>query len=254
MSDSDVTRHQKEVLLNLERWRRKPLLHEIYRDFHRAIALHVAPDLGGEIVEIGSGIGSIRDVIPRCIRTDLYPNPWIDRVENAYALSFGERTVSHVILFDVFHHLRYPGSALAEFRRVLVPHGRVIIFDPCVSVLGLLVYGLAHPEPVALFDRIQWMAPEGWSPSLIDYYAAAAIATKIFGRSRLRGMLGGWRLLARRRMAGLSYVASGGYSGPQLYPAKWLPTMRRLDRALDHFPRLFATRLIVVLEKSGDEP
>jgi Methyltransferase domain len=254
VSDQIVTRHQEEVLLNLERWRRKPLLHEIYRDFQKTIATYIAPDLAGEIVEIGSGIGSIRDVIPRCIRTDLCPNPWIDRVENAYSLSFGEKTVSHLILFDVFHHLQYPGSALAEFRRVLVPRGRVIVFDPCISLLGLLVYGAAHPEPVALFRRVEWMAPGGWSPEAAAYFAAAANATKVFGLSRYRDGLKGWTLLERRRMAAFSYVASGGYSGPQLYPARWLPAMRRVDRALDLLPWLFATRLIAVLERSGDEP
>ena len=30
---------------------------------------------------------------------------------------------SNLILFDVWHHLEYPGSAMAEFARVLAPKG-----------------------------------------------------------------------------------------------------------------------------------
>ena len=71
----------------------------------------------GSVVELGSGIGNIKEVIPKCLCTDLFPNPWLDYVENAYALSFGSASVSNLILFDVFHHLKYPGTALQEFHR-----------------------------------------------------------------------------------------------------------------------------------------
>ncbi len=92
-------------------------------------------------MEIGSGIGNIKHTIPHCLRTDLFPTKDIDQVENVYQLSFSDNSVSDLILFDVFHHLRYPGSALKEFQRVLLPNGRVIIFDPFVhSMLGFIVY------------------------------------------------------------------------------------------------------------------
>jgi SAM-dependent methyltransferase len=90
----------------------------------------------GEIIELGSGIGNIQEVIPRCVKTDLFPNPWIDRVENEFQLSCADATVSDLILFDVFHHLRYPGTALQEFRRVLKPGDRVPIFDPYMSMFA----------------------------------------------------------------------------------------------------------------------
>ena len=244
-----MSRHEEEALRNLRHWEAKPLLRKVYRGFHETIAGYVSRDLPGEIIEIGSGIGSLRDIIPECVRTDAFPSPFIDRVENAYALSCGDGTVSHLILFDVFHHLQYPGTAFEEFRRVLVPRGRVIVFDPYVSALGLLVYGPAHPEPVGLLSRIETHAPPGWSRERPEYYAAAANATRLFGRSRYEDLWRGWSIVAKRRLAAISYVATGGYSGPQLYPESWLPAMRQLDRILDALPLLFATRLLVVLEK-----
>ena len=247
-----MSRHQDEAQLNLERWKRKPVLRDIYRGFHQQIAQQVSPDLRGEIIEIGSGIGSLRDVIPTCTRTDAYPSPFIDRVENAYALSCADRSVSHLILFDVFHHLKYPGTAMDEFGRVLVERGRLILFDACLSLLGLAVYGLFHPEPVGLFRPIVWRAPDGRPPGPEDYYAAQGNATRLFGRKKHAPWLEGWTLVTMQRLSALSYVASGGYSGPQLYPDRWLPGLRKVDRFLDRFPSLFATRLLVVLEK--DDP
>src|SRR5689334_13874715 len=128
-----IERHQKEILLNRSYWEKKPILRTIYSQFHRLIAAQLSGLSQPLVVELGSGIGNIRDVIPDCLRTDLFPNPWIDQTENAYQLSFKDSSVSDLILFDVFHHLRYPGTAMVEFERVLRPGGRVLIFDPCIS-------------------------------------------------------------------------------------------------------------------------
>jgi hypothetical protein len=50
-------------------------------------------------------------------------------------------------------------------------------------------------------------------------------------------------------MSAIAYAASGGFSKPQLYPTAALPVIRKFEKALDLFPALFATRLLVILEK-----
>ncbi len=247
----DVSQHNEEIQRNLRSWEHKPLLKQIYRGFHELIAEHLSPDQKGSTVELGSGIGNIKEAIPNCIRTDLFRNPWIDQVENAYRLSFTDASVSNLILFDVFHHLRYPGTALKEFERVLRPSGRLLVFDPCVSLLGRLVYGPLHAEPLGLDTKIDWCAPEGWSPEAIDYYAAQGNASRVFLGGYFEAQLEAWNLLAIIRRAAISYVASGGYSGPQLYPLFALPLMKGIDAICDLMPAMFATRLLAVLEKKG---
>src|SRR5215208_7281103 len=142
-----ITFHQDSIQKNSDYWNRKPLLRTLYGDFYRLIAMNLSNLPNSKIVELGSGLGNIHDVIPNCIRTDLFPNPWIDQVENAYQLSFGDASISDLILTDVFHHLKYPGTVLQEFFRVLRPSGRVIMLEPCLSALGMLVYGIFHEEP-----------------------------------------------------------------------------------------------------------
>jgi methyltransferase type 11 len=179
------------------------------------------------IVELGSGIGNLKQHIPECICTDMFPNPWIDQVENAYRMSFADESVSNLILFDVFHHLEYPKAALNEFRRVLKPHGRVILFEPCISALGWIVYGAFHKEPVAWFDKIN---PDGGpiSDDRLGYYAAQGNACRIFRHSRkYRDLIGDFSITKVRRYAALAYVMSGGYSGRQLYPDRLYPFIMR---------------------------
>jgi Methyltransferase domain len=243
-----IHRHNIELHENCRSWERKAVLRKVYEGFHRQISEWCRHDLSGPTVEIGSGLGQIKTVIPDCITTDILPNPWLDRTENAYRLSFGDASTANLILFDVWHHLRYPGTALLEFRRVLAAGGRVIIFDPCMSLLGLIVYGLFHHEPLGLNNPIRWCAPENWDATNADYYAAAGNAWRVFCRSSCFD-LGGWQIVSVQRTAALSYVASGGFRGPQLYPSILLPLLQGIDAILDRVPLLFATRLLVVLEK-----
>ena len=176
---SSVNRHLEEMLRNKELLEEKPLLREIYRNFHSQIEERLNKTIQGSIVEIGSGIADIKDVIPQCITTDIFENPWIDQAENAYALSFADASVSNLILFDVFHHLIHPGTALIELARVLSPGGHLVILDPDVSLLGRIVYGLLHPEPLGLKQEIEWLAPNEFEAERCQYYAAQGNASRV---------------------------------------------------------------------------
>jgi len=244
----DFQRHNREIHQNLEYWQKKKILQKVYADFYQKILGEVNQKLPGKIVEIGSGIGNLKMVLPECICTDVFENPWIDQVENAYQLSFEAQTVSHLILFDVWHHLEYPVQVLQEFRRVLIPGGRVIIFEPCISLLGGMVYGWFHQEPVAWYVPIE----KGKASDIhaLGYYAAQGNATRIFYKSKYKDIYSGFSIRTRRRWSALTYVLSGGYSGRQLYPGTIYPLLKKAESAFDKLPLLFATRLLVVLEKS----
>jgi hypothetical protein len=125
----------------------------------------------------------------------------------------------------------------------------VILLEPCLSALGLVVYGALHEEPIAITKEVEWEAPEGWSPEKIDYYAAQGNASRVFIGKGFREKLKDWRKIDTRRLSAIAYAASGGFSRPQLYPTRALPTIRKLENVLDLFPALFATRLLVILEK-----
>ncbi|MDQ3198447.1 MAG: class I SAM-dependent methyltransferase [Verrucomicrobiota bacterium] len=245
----EVRQHNVEIQANAAHWRRKPLLRKVYRDFYQDIARGLRRDLAGRTVEIGSGIGNLKSVMPDALATDLFPNPWLDQVENAYALTFPDASVANLILFDVWHHLEYPGTALAEFHRVLAPGGRLVIFDPAMGLLGRVVYGVFHHEPLSLTKPIRWQAPPDFSSREMNYYAAQGNAQRIFFSEEFAAQLAAWRVVQRKQFAGLSYVASGGFRGPQLYPEKMHSAVRAIDRLADSAPNLFATRLLVVLEK-----
>jgi SAM-dependent methyltransferase len=247
-SDATIKRHQDEIARNLEHWENKPLLRMVYADFYNIIKSNFSPSLPGRILEIGSGIGKSREFINDIICSDLFPNRWIDIVCSAYHIPFNNNALSHIVLFDVFHHLEYPMAFLNEARRTLVNGGRLIIFEPYISVVGWIVYGILHPEPIGWRKVINLSKT---LPNKIGYYAAQGDATRLFFKSKLPDLENNWEILNLERLSCFSYIFSGGYSKPALYPAFFYPVLKRLDAVLSRFPEIFAARCLVVLKKTG---
>lgn len=245
-------RHNQEIESNRLSWERKPVLRTVYRDFYSQIRSKLIERPAAALnVEIGSGIGNIKEHLPDCITTDLFPNPGIDRVENAYRLSFREDSVANLILFDVWHHLEYPANFLAEATRVLIPGGRLIVMDPAMSWTGQLIYGLFHHEPLGRDIRFLEEPVELRELETLPYFAAQSSAHRLLWRREAPGLLEGWQIVEIDRITSFAYLASGGFRGPQLYPFAALPFVKMVDRALGIFPAVFAARLLVVLSKES---
>jgi SAM-dependent methyltransferase len=242
------SQHQVEILNNLDAWRGKRLLREVYAGFYGRIVPWIDRRQSGVVVEIGSGIGNLRGFVPEAICTDLFLNPWLDLVCDGYALPIQPGVVSHLVLLDVFHHLEMPHAFLDEAGRVLSPGGRVIILDPYMSWLSHPVYGLLHHEPVA------WNRPIDLShrpPSTRRYHAAQGNATRLFFGARGVDWAEGWTLCHAEAFSALEYLLSGGFSRRAMYPIAFRPAMVQLDRLLSRWPRVFGARCLVVLERNS---
>ena len=240
-----LAQHQTEIERNLRAWHAKPLLKEIYAGFYQRIVALIDPAIAGRIVEIGSGIGNLKEHLPAALATDLFPSPWLDLVCDGYELPFRTGSLSHLVLFDVFHHLRAPNAVLREARRVLAPGGRLVLFEPYISWSSYPVYGLLHHEPVAWGETI---ARADSLPRPRDYYAAQGNATRLFFRKELPGWPEGWKIVRAEAFSCFHYLLSGGYAKPAFYPACWLKRLQQLDAGLSRWPRLFAGRCLVALQ------
>jgi SAM-dependent methyltransferase len=195
-------------------------------------------------VEIGSGIGNLKTHLPQAIGTDLFPNPWLDLVCDGYEMPFLEGSISHLVLFDVFHHLQAPKAFLKEARRVLGGSGKLILLEPYISWTSYPVYGLFHHEPVG------WRQPIDLSEYLRrprDYFSAQGNATRLFFSKPGLNRLEGWKVFHAEAFSAFSYLLSGGYSKRTLYPAGALKILHKLDSKLSRWPRLFGARCIVGL-------
>ena len=250
-TEKDLAEHQRQIEENLQFWKAKPVLREIYRDFHRLLARSLSA-VPGETMEIGSGIGNIKEVIPHCVRTDIFPNPWIDRQENIYRLTMANRSVANLILFDVFHHLEYPLDALNECHRVLQPGGRLLVFDHAMSAAGFLFSKFLHHERDGFLQSYKLYSDNASELDSPRYYADHANAQRIFEHRFKELLQTSWRKVAVVKIPAFKWLLSGGYRGPSLLPPSAAAPVACSERAASLMPSLFALRVLAVLEISSE--
>jgi SAM-dependent methyltransferase len=243
----DIAQHNSEIDVNRNYWQDKLLLKKIYGRFYALIKQRLQT---GATLEIGSGIGQIKTFIPNLITSDLFSNPGIDQVESAYSLSFDDGELANIIMFDVWHHLEFPGAALRECSRVLQVGGRVIIFEPAMGLVARKIYQIFHHEPLDFRGEICWDPPPSLDLNKVPYFAAQSRAWRIFHNGEGKKKLIGWRLDECRAWSDFAYLASGGFSKPSLYPVFCLSFLELIDRILTRISKpVFAARMLVVLEK-----
>lgn len=243
MSES---RHFAEIETNRKSWTQRPALRAAYADLHQRVANAIPPSPQGPLVELGSGIASLKESIPRVITTDLQPNEGVDRVADAYKLPFEDTSLAAMILIDTWHHLERPMAFLNEASRTLKDHGRIILLEPYISLSGRIVYGPLHPEPIGQPKDIDW-TPQ--PPKIRRYFAAQGSATWAFFSHHPQPWREHWRLIDATRFSCFAYWGTGGFSGPILFNERIYRWIQKRERILDRWPKVFAGRCLVVLEK-----
>lgn len=233
---------------SVTKWESSPALRAVYADIFKEMRDSM---VDGSVLEIGSGIGIARHYFPGLVASDIVRTSFVERVVSAYEIP--TESWSNIIAMDVLHHLQEPLRFFESAAAGLVSGGRVILVEPAGTIGGRLFYRLIHHEPCQP-DKVQ---PPFRFPAEVDgSFANMGMAHALFGRHRalINAHLQGWglRLVSITYRDLLAYPATGGFSKSALLPA---PILRAILGAEGLLPqsvlRLFALRMIVVLEKQS---
>jgi len=237
-----------EILREHERiWRERPFVRQLYHEWFVLIRDRLAR-VDGPTVELGGGLGTLRDVVPEVVVTDVEPTPWASEVVDAERLPYGNGTVANLVLFDVFHHLPHPSRFLGEAVRALRPGGRVVLIEPYCSPVSTFAYRHFHHEPVDL--TVDPFAESAQSTEdAMDSNSALPTLAFFRRRDELERRWPQLRVVEARRLSFVAYPLSGGFSRPPLVPRVAWPLLRLLERLLPPLAPLAAFRCFVVLER-----
>jgi SAM-dependent methyltransferase len=231
-----------------EIWNRKPVLQVIYDDFFGRIAAACRPGL---TIEIGGGIGSLKERLTHVVATDIQPAPWLDCVADAQRLPFAAGSAANIVMVDVLHHLEFPVMFFREAARVLRPGGRVLMVEPAITWGSTAFYRLFHHEPVR--TSVDALAEGIPHPGRNPYDGNQAIPTLLATRERERFH----RSIPELRVARVewfslaAYPLSGGFRPWSLLGAGMARKMLRIERAIEPvLGRFMAFRMILIVEKA----
>jgi SAM-dependent methyltransferase len=236
------------ILVHKKIIQKKAFLRKIYEEIYSFFRqqTEILKALPGEMLELGSGGGFLKNVLPEVVTSDVAAYPTVDRVVFADHLPFADRSLKAIFMVNVLHHLSEPDLFFKEANRCLVGGGRVIMIEPFNSVLARFVYKHFHHE---LFDE----AISEWRVTGQGRLTASnqALPWIIFWRDRalFESRYPGLRILETAPHTALRYILSGGLSLRFSVPGIFYPLVRWIDRGLAHFPAKFPLFQTIVLER-----
>ena len=242
--------HKKIDFKNRKTYQNKELIKIIYNDYYKNIKKNIYKSNIKKILELGSGGGNIKKIIPKCITSDQFKNDNIDRIENIYKINFKKNSISNIILIDVFHHLQFPSLALKEIHRVLIKKGRIIMMEPAMGLIPRFVYKIFHYEPNGFNLKINWNHIPKKIPSSNQYFAAQSLPWRAFFLKEFN-LKSKYKIKLIKPFCDFTFLLSGGYSYKALYPKFLYSFIKLIDKILSNISiKIFSARMLIVLEKN----
>lgn len=229
------------VLIN-----RKSILRKIYIDFYYRFKKATSFITGKRLlIELGSGGGFIKDIIPDVITSDVISLPNVDKVFSATKMDFANNIVDAFLMINVLHHIKDAEAFFKEADRCLKIGGIITIIEPANTVWSRFIHRNFHHE---LFDTEgDWhIKKEGRLSS-----ANTALAWIVFYRDRAQFEKKFLSLRIRKLElhTPFRYVISGGLSMKQLLPTFMYPIIICIENILSPFNRYLGMFLTIELEK-----
>jgi SAM-dependent methyltransferase len=212
----------KQIILS------KPFLKALYQDWYSTFVQEMKSLPSGQVVELGSGGGFLKELIPTIISSDILELPSNDITFSALDMPFDDNSVSGLFMVDTFHHLPDAHVFLSEADKVLKPNGKLIMIEPANSFFGRLIYKNLHHEPFN--PQGSWQIPE--SGPMTGANGAAPWIVFVRDREILLNEFPNLEIESILYHTPLRYLLSGGVSFKQLVPNFSYPLFRGFDNLL----------------------
>lgn len=199
---------------------------EVYREYQRC--LRNSPE-GGIALELGSGAGFAKEVIPELVTSDILPYRGVDLVIDGTRLPYQDRSLGLLCMMNVFHHIPDVGAFLSEAERCLIPGGRVLIADQHVGPLSRPILKYLHHEPFHP-EAKEWTF-ESTGP-LSDANGALAWIVFVRDLALFEQRHPGLRLVRYQPHAPLQYWLAGGLKEWSVLPGWAVGLAGAVDRLL----------------------
>jgi SAM-dependent methyltransferase len=225
--------------------RSKPILRAFYQDAYEFFKASTPLNVRGRAIELGSGSGFIRDVLPATITVDILPTDGIDIVAAASELPFSSDSLSAIYLLDALHHFSDPAGFWHEAARCVRSEGVVTMVEPANTWWSRFVFQNFHHE---LFEP----RASAWECNFSDpMMGNGAIPWIMLCRDKkhFASEFPEFEIQRVEHCCPLTYLVSGGLSFPQLIPTSVFPFVRSIERVLKPMNHHLGMFMRVVLRR-----
>lgn len=221
--DIELTLRHKKIL------KEKYFLKNIYTDFYNQFLSNINHlDKKRFIVEIGSGGGFIKEIIPGIKTSDFLKLDYLDMSFSALKMPFEKNKVDAFFMLNVLHHISDTKLLFKEINRCLKKNGMVVLIEPANTFLSRFIYQNFHHEE---FNQKSSWTFKSISPLLS---ANQALPWIIFYRDikKFSKLFPNLEVIDIKIHTPIRYLLSGGFSLPQLLPSFTYPAVVLFEKII----------------------
>lgn len=227
--------------------RRKKFLRSFYLEVYQRYASILARcPKDGIALELGSGAGFVKEILPEVITSDVIDYQGVDRKLDARALPFENESLRAILMFDVFHHIPDVEKFLFEAQRCLKPGGRIFIVDSYLGWISTPIFKFFHHEPFVpeasswKFDSKGPLSDSNTALSWIVFKRDRAKFEALYPQLKIEGTV---------PHSPLRYWMSGGMKSWSLVPGSCFGIMSKIDSLLIRATPKFASFVDIEIVK-----
>lgn len=239
LDDPRTTELHKQIILETA------FLKEVYLIWYQEFQDVVKENPSGVYLELGSGGGFLKEVLPNVITSDILPLSYVDKQINAEQLPFEDNSLDGIFLLNVFHHIPHPYLFLQEAQRTLKSKGKIVMIEPANTFFSRWIYKTFHHEPFDEKGELSIAAGKPLSHSNQALPYIYFIREKKYFQENFSQL----KILSIRYHTTFLYLLSGGVSYYPFVPMfmfSWVYFFEKCIQAFQRFTALFHT---IIIEK-----
>lgn len=242
IDDVETTVSRRKIL------KRKKFLRKIYIDWYEIVCSEL-DGTDGTILELGSGAGFLKEIIPYVITSEILEVPHVDVILDGLFLPF-ENSLSAIVMIDVFHHLNDASVFLQGAVNALKKKGLVIMIEPWVTFWSRFIYKNLHHEPFVP-EASEWSFPKSGPVS----GANGALPWIVFERDRhiFEQNFPRLRVKKVKPFMPIRYLMSGGFTTKLETPSFLYQPVKGLEALFQPFMNFLGMFALIVLEKAASK-
>ncbi len=247
----DIDRPEMTIL-RVSVIRSKPFLRQIYEEWYRMLRRELSESCAGSVLELGSGAGFLKDIIPEALTSECFGVPTVDAILDAQHMPVRSSSLRAIFMTNVLHHIPDASRFLSEAAHCVRPGGVLAMIEPWVTPWSSLVYGHLHHEPFDAHAE-NWELQETGGPLTC---ANNALPWIIFQRDRekFNRRFPEWRIKHIHPFMPFRYLLAGGISLRSLMWNWTFPFWRFLEGSLAPWMDRLAMFANIVLLRTEATP
>ena len=247
MKDVDLD-DPKTTVIRIKIIKEKVYLRNLYTSFYKKFKNSLSNlTRDRKLVELGSGAGFIKDVIPDVVTSDVFKIPNIDLVFSASRMPFKNNSVDRFFILNVIHHIQNPESFFNELNRCLKRGGKLIAIEPANTSWGRFIYKNFHKD-----ERFDTRG--GWNlrsnKPLSDANGAMPWIIFVRDRRKFEKLFPHLKILRIQTHTPFKYIISGGVSFREFLPGWTYPLIDLIEKLVSPLNNYLGMFYTIEIEKN----